>query len=119
MTSGTIEADGTAYVTLDSNGNGTASVGPLTAREVWYPTTASVKTNQSQFAITNEAICNIYVGQSATQENFRDGTFSGSSGDSSDLVSGKLKSGNKVWAVWRGGDANVQATLVVSGTKEI
>jgi hypothetical protein len=115
MTQGTLYESKT--VTLNGSGNGTVKLGPISAREVWSPSSASVKTNQT--TVTNEAVCNLYVGLSATQENFRDGTFSGSSGDSSDLVAGQLKIGNFVWAVWTGGDAGAQATLVVTGTKEV
>lgn len=106
-------------VKLDGSGNGIVKLGPLTAREVWNPTSASVKTNQTATTIVNEAQCNIYVGLSASQENFRDGTFSGSSGDNTDLISGRLPKGNYVWAVWTGGDAGVSAMLVVTGTKDI
>lgn len=106
-------------IKLDINGNGTVKLGPLSAREVWNPTSASVKTNQAVGSVVNEAVCNLYVGLSATQENFRDGTFSGSSGDTSDVVSGRLPKGNYVWAVWVGGDAGVTANLVVTGTKDI
>ncbi len=107
----------TGVTTLNINGAGTARVGPLSAREVWNPASASVKTSQTP---VNEAQCAIYVGLSATQENFRDQTFTGSSGDSSDRVSGSpVKKGNYIWAVWTGGDPGVQATLVVTGTKDV
>jgi hypothetical protein len=106
-----------ASVTLNGSGNGTAKVGPLTAREVWSPTNASVKTNQT--VITNEAQCALYSGPSATQPNFKDLTFTGSSGDASDKIAGRLKVGNYIWAVWSGGDAGAIATLSVTGTKEI
>lgn len=116
-------ATGTLYqaasVTLNGSGAGTVKLGPISAREVWNPTSASVKTNQAVGAVVNEASCKLYVGLSATDENFRDGTFSGSSGDSSDLVSGRLTVGNYVWATWTGGDAGAIATLVVSGSKDI
>lgn len=107
----------TAVITLNGSGAGTAKLGPLTAREVWYPENVSVKTNQA--TITNEAQCQIYVGNDATQQWFRDLTFSGSSGDASGKVSGRLPKGQFVTAVWSGGDANVQAVLTVTGTKEI
>jgi len=106
----------TQFVVLSGAGAGTARLGPLTAREVWYPTTASVKVNANP---TLEAQCNIYVGQTATDENYRDGTFSGSSGDVSDLVTGKLPKGDFVFAVWTGGDASQRAVLSVTGEKEI
>lgn len=111
------DLDESAFVTLDGSGNGTAKLGPLTAREVWRPITASVRVNQSP---TNEAQCTIYVGQFATQENFRDLTFSGSSGDATGKVAGKpLKKGDYVWAVWTGGDAGQRACLNVTGSKDV
>lgn len=107
----------TAIITLNGAGAGTAKVGPLSAREVWHPETASVSANQNP---TNEAQCLVYVGLSATQSNFRDGCIDGSTGDSTDRVAGKdVKVGEFIWAVWTGGDAGVQAVLTVTGTKDV
>lgn len=105
-----------AVVTLDASGDGTAKIGPLSARETWYPANVhvSVATN------TNEATCSIYVGTSVIAANFRDGTFSGSSGDATDRVSADVvRSGASVWAVWSGGDPGAVATLTVTGEREI
>lgn len=116
MAQGTLYA--TATVTLNGSGAGTAKVGPLSAREVWNVANASVKTVQT--TVTNEAQCNIYVGLSATQENFRDNTQTGSTGDATGKVAGSpVKVGNYIFAVWSGGDAGVQAQLVVTGTKDV
>lgn len=106
----------TAPIVLDGSGNGTARLGPLTAREVWYPDGCSVKANNTP---TNEAQCSIFVGNTATQDNFRDQTFTGSSGDATDKIAGKLSKGGFVFAVWTGGDAGVQAYLTVTGEKEV
>ena len=106
----------TAIVTLNGSGAGTARLGPLTARETWYPDGCSVKVNTNP---TNEAQCQIFVGQTATQENFRDLTFTGSSGDATDKITGRLPKGYFVFAVWSGGDANQQAYLTVTGEKEV
>jgi hypothetical protein len=109
--------DVTVQITLSGSGSGTASIGPLSARETWFPTYVSVKANANP---VNEATCKIYVGSTATDDNFRDGTFSGSSGDTTDALQGSpVKCGDKVWAVWTGGDASVKATLNVTGAKEI
>lgn len=107
-----------ASVLLDGSGNGTVSLGPLTAREVWHPALVSVQANQNP---ANEAVCNIYVGDSPNyQPNWRDATFSGSSGDSSDAVSNDVvKCGWKVWAVWTGGDPGQRATMNLTGTKDV
>lgn len=114
--------DETGFVTLDGSGNGTARIGPLTAREIWYPANASVKTEflTGQTAPVKESQCQIFVGQTATSDNFRDNTFSGSSGDSSGKVAGKpVKKGDYIFAVWTAGDAGVRAQLNVTGEKDV
>ncbi len=104
-------------ITLDGSGNGTVKVGPLSAREVWHPENAHVSANQNP---TKQAQCRVFVGDSVTQQNYRDGTINGSSGDSTDRINADvIKCGQYVWAVWTGGDANVTAVLTVTGTKEI
>lgn len=106
----------TAFVVLDASGNGTAKVGPLSARETWYPENVGVKVNANP---TNEASCTISVGDPNTKS-FRDFTVSGSSGDSTGKVSGdKLVKGDYVWADWVGGDPGQRATLTVMGTKRV
>lgn len=105
-----------ATVTLDGSGDGTARVGPLSAREVWYPANVHVSASTN----TNEAQCSIYAGDAAIAQYFRDGTFSGSSGDATDRVSADaIKVGSYVWAAWTGGDAGAVATLTVTGEREI
>lgn len=107
----------TAPIFLNGAGGGTAKVGPISAREVWHPSNVSVSANRGA---TNEAQCSIYVGMAATPDSFRDGTFNGSAGDSTDKVNADIvRCGQYVWAVWTGGDANVQAVLTVTGTKDI
>lgn len=104
-------------ITLDSNGNGTAQLGPLSAREVWKPQNVHVSANANP---SNEAQCSIYVGDTVNPANYRDGTWSGSSGDSTDKINADvIKIGNYIFAVWTGGDSGIQATLSVTGTKEI
>lgn len=104
---------------LNASGNLTLSIGPLSAREVWYPENVSVRALTS-VAVVNEAECRVYVGPSATESNFRDATVSGSSGDSTGHVSGdKLVCGDKIWCVWIGGDAGANAYAVVTGWREV
>lgn len=106
----------TAITTLNGSGNGTAKVGPLTARERWSPQNVHVSVSTN----TNEAQCSIYVGDSPTQSNFRDQTLSGSTGDSSDRVNADvIGCGYYVFAVWTGGDPGSQAIMTVTGTKVI
>lgn len=106
----------TVPVFLNGSGAGQTKVGPKSSREIWYPETVSVSANAQP---TNEATCIIFVGDVNTKA-FRDSTFTGSSGDSTDRVKGDvIKVGSYVWASWTGGDANVQAMLTVTGEKEI
>lgn len=105
---------------LTAGGNGTATTGPHSAREIWYPTNVHVSTNQSVTNVVNEATCKIYVGDSTIPQNFRDLTYTGSSGDSTDKVGADvLKVGDKIFAVWSGADANVFGVMVITGEKEI
>lgn len=107
----------TAKVTL-IGGAGTAFCGPSLARETWYPTVVSVSTQET--TVTNEASCKIYCGDQVIQSNFVDGTLSGSTGDSTDRVTGQvITEGSNVWAVWAGGDSGAVATLNVQGTKQV
>jgi len=103
-------------VRLDAFGNGTAKVGPISAREIWYPATATVSANNPP---TNEAQCQIFVGDLNTRR-LRDSTESGSTGDNTGKISADvLKCGESVWAVWTGGDALQYAKLTVTGEKEV
>ena len=116
MTTVGIGPEGQGIAFLDGSGNGTAKVGPLTAREVWSPANIHVSVSTD----IAEATCNIYVGDDTSQRNFRDATFSGSAGDASDKIgSDVIKAGQFVWAVWTGGDPGAQAIMRVTGTKQI
>lgn len=105
-----------ATVLLDGTGAGTAKVGPLSAREIWHPATATVSANNNP---TNEAQCQIFVGDSNNLR-LRDSTESGSTGDNTGKISADVvKCGEFVWAVWSGGDAGQYAKLTVTGTKDV
>jgi hypothetical protein len=102
--------------TFDANGNGTAKVGPISSREVWSPANVHVNATSN----VNEATCSIFVGNIGSPNEFRDTTFSGSTGDSSDRVSAdRIVCGSYVIAKWTGGDVGAQGQLNVTGTKEI
>ena len=106
----------TGTVTLDVNGDGTAQVGPRSAREQWTPAVASVKVSTNN----NEATCRIYAGAAVNDGTFIDGTFTGSSGDSTDSVAASmLYTGQYVFAVWSGGDAGGLATVNVTGIRTV
>ena len=102
-------------VTLDGSGNGTLQMKPFGGGETWQPATVSVKCSSN----TNEASAKIYIGPSAIDRYFVDGTLSGSSGDSTGRVGGFTVDthGNTLWIVWAGGDAGAQATAQVNGTE--
>jgi len=105
----------TAVVLLDGSGAGTAKVGPLSAREVWYPDNVAI----SITGATKQAKASMYMGSDTTQSNFRDiSTFA--SGDSSGACNADVvKSGMYIWAVWTGGDPGLQAILTVTGLKDV
>lgn len=103
-------------VQLDASGNGVAAIGPSSAGETWYPQSVHVQVASN----ANEATCKIYVGNAPIAACFRDGTLSGSSGDSSDRVSSdRVQVGNQIYAVWAGGDPLAQATLNITGMKDV
>ena len=107
----------TAFCVLNSSGNGTCQLGPTSAREVWNPQNVHI---QVTGPVTNEAVCNIYVGDSPVQGNFRDASESGSTGDSTGRVSADtVQCGHYVWAVWTGGDSGRQASMIITGSKTI
>lgn len=113
----TVKLDESATVTLDGAGNGTARVGPISAREVWHPAMVHVSANR---APVNEAQCLVFMGDLPIRTNYRDGTFSGSSGDSTDsFKSDIVKLGQYIIAQWTGGDPGQIATLTVTGEKEV
>jgi hypothetical protein len=107
-----------ASVILNGSGNGTAKIGPATAREVWHPANVHVSANVGN--VTNEAACIVYVGDAVGPNNFRDGTLSGSSGDTTDAVNAdEIGPGQYIFAVWSGGDPGARGTMVITGTKDI
>lgn len=111
-----IGPEGTASVILNASGNGTAKIGPLSAREIWSPDNAHVQCATN----VKEAQCSIYAGTGVYANTFRDATLSGSTGDSTDRISSdQIKCGSYVFAVWTGGDAGTRATLNVTGEKTI
>lgn len=109
-----------ASAILDGSGGATVKLGPIAAREWWQPQVVSVRTNQAPDAITSEAACRIFCGSDTSPQNYSCGTLSGSTGDSSDNVTGQeIYVGQYVWAVWTGGDPGAQAWLNISGTKNL
>jgi hypothetical protein len=106
---------------FDINGNGMANIGPASSREVWSPENVHVSATTGQ-PVVNEASCTIHVGipTAVNAASFRDESFSGSSGDSTDKVSSDIvKCGTQVIAIWSGGDPGAIGTMNVTGTKTV
>jgi len=106
-----IPLDEPASVVLDGSGNGEVTIGPTRSRQVWNVTSVAVRTVQDD--PTNEAQCRIFV-----NGRYRAGTFSGSSGDDTDLTV-RLGRNNKITAQWTGGDAGVRAEMLLTGWLEL
>lgn len=102
-------------VALGVAGGGTVSTGPTLTNEMWSPAVAavSVATNGS------EATCRIYAGPVAGQSTFVDGTTWGSTGDSTSNFAGPVYLGQRIYAIWTGGDPGQAATLVITGTRQV
>lgn len=112
----TVKLAQSVQVRLNGSGNGTAQLGPLTAMETWHPDNVHV----SAATAVNEATCSVFVGPDTGQPNFRDATFSGSTGDSTDKCNADvITKGSYIFAVWSGGDANILATLNVTGSRDV
>lgn len=104
-------------IVLNGSGNGIASAGPLSAREIWYPGNVHVAANANP---TSQAFCQVFVGPDTTASNYRDSTGFGSTGASTGACNADvIRSGWRVWAVWTGGDPGVQAVLTITGTKSV
>jgi hypothetical protein len=103
------------FVTLNGSGAGTARVGPTAHGVVWKPSRVAIKTSSA----TLSPVCQLFVGNAATSENFIDGTFTGQQNATDAVVGQELRLGMYVWAVWTGGDAGAQATVTVTGSKDI
>lgn len=103
------------YVTLNGSGNGTARVGPAAPGVVWRLAVASVRTSTAVLSPQ----CRVYVGSDTSDGNFKDGTYTGQQNGTDLVIGQEVRLGQYVWAVWTGGDVGAQATLTVSGTKDI
>lgn len=100
-------------VNLDGSGNGAVTLSPNVG-QTWRLTVASVVTSTSVLIPK----CSIFMGGAATQDFFVDGTYTGNL-NSTDAVSGlPLTHGQKIIALWTGGDPGAVATLSIIGTVE-
>ncbi len=114
----TVSLAASASVVLDSNGNGTAEVGPSLPGEVWSPGSTSI-TCGGQIPTTGTPTLFIYAGNGISNSTFIDSTYN-VTGASSSMISGKqLYPGQLVFAVWSGGPPDELATLAVNGTRQV
>jgi hypothetical protein len=111
----TLPLSESAFVTLNASGNGTAKIGPAAHGIVWKPTRVAIKTSTAVLS----PVCQLFVGTAATSDNFIDGTFTGQQNATDAVVGQEVRIGSYVWAVWTGGDVGAQATLTVTGSKDI
>lgn len=106
-----------AYVTgrLNASGSVTVKVGPLSAREVWYPRTVTINSTSSV-----ESSCKLYAGERADTTTLLDESVLATSGDTSNAISGRIiKMNEYVWGVWIEGTPNAYVTLTVLGERDI
>lgn len=105
-------------VVLDGTGAGVAQLGPSISGESWAP--AQVSVSCSQLVTSGACLANVYCGSGPTQDAFKDSTFSGDSGDSTDAVAGEiLWPGQYVIVAWSSGVPGAIATMRVSGTRNV
>lgn len=107
----------TAVVTLDGSGNGTAKVGPLTAREIWYPDNVAVSITGVD--PSTKIPTTVYMGPDTTQSNFRDVAQFGAGDNTGACNADTVKCGMYIWAVWSGGVVGKQAIVTVTGLKDV
>lgn len=101
---------------LDGTGAGVAQLGPSITNEQWQPQRVSVSCSASVTSGACEAA--IYCGAYIGQDTFKDATFSGDSGDSTDAVAGEnLWPGQFVFTQWSGGVPFAIATMRVQGNR--
>lgn len=103
-----------ASCVLDSNGDGTAAIGPGLPGVSWQPETIGVEASTN----ITEAQCNVYLGINAATGSLLGATSTGSSGDSTDC-SATVWPGQSLIAQWTGGDPGATATMSIFGTKQV
>jgi len=119
----TLPLNETGTVVLDGSGNGTLAMRPDGSREYWLPELVSeAAPNPAGGIPASEARFDLYIGHKVAQQYFVDGTYTGSSGNSTDKVNGYTVGRHadaQIIGVWTGGDPGAVATMRVQGTKEL
>jgi hypothetical protein len=114
----TVSLARSASVVLDSNGDGTAEVGPAVPGEIWVPASCSISCGGS-IPTTGSPSVYLYAGNGISQQYFVDSTYN-VLGASSSMISGQqLYPGQNVFAVWTSGPPGETATLAVNGTRTV
>jgi hypothetical protein len=114
----TVSLARSASVVLDSNGDGTAEVGPTVPGEVWSPGSTSITCGGS-IPTTGTPTLFIYAGNGISASTFIDSTYNITNASSSMIAGKSLYAGQLVFAVWSGGPPNETATLAVNGTRQV
>jgi hypothetical protein len=96
---------------LDASGNGVVAFAPRGTR--WHLDFVSVKCTTR----VKEATVRIYEGYVGDQY-YTDGTFSGSSGDTSNTEH-YMEDGETIHIVWTGGDPGARATAIIRGWESV
>lgn len=105
--------DDSRSVILDSNGNGTARIGPEVS-ERWDDLSVyvSVSTNNA------EAQATLYMGSGLSAGTAIAQTATGSSGDTwTGKVNQPVHLGQQISVTWSGGDPGARATMSVTGSR--
>lgn len=100
--------------TLDGSGNATVVIGPQGSLQTWYPSRLSttVSTNVS------EPVFKFYLGRTANNASYIDGTFTGSN-DSTPIDNNLvLHPGEVLLCTWTQGDPGASATVTIGGEVE-
>lgn len=105
---------------LDASGNGKVKWRPDGSQQFGYPSIVSVKVSAADPLVgpVNEATFKLYAGSAPIDSNFVDGTYTGSSGNSSANASGQIIGRTRssyLWGVWTGGDPGQTATMTITG----
>ncbi len=113
VSTGQFRLDEPSIVTFDANGNATSYVQPASAREIWSISFISVNST----SVVSVPQVKFYRG-SIVNSNFVTGTFSGNL-DVDSQPNMILRSGERLWAQWSGGDPGTTGTFRVEGTKTV
>jgi hypothetical protein len=100
------------YVTLDSSGNGTVTIGPTNPYQKWNVSAVNVNVDKQ----TDTPQFQLYQGN-GPNVNGLGGTYNGNQNSTSvDVV---LYPGQKLCGVWTGGTPGAIATMTLNGTMEV